>query len=1073
MLTQFGTETNTLVVLKKNIKLFIKSNYFYDRTRNKTLNDMTELEKFDNNIINMILSIDVLDGTESIDYFIISYCEALEITHILKEGEIQEPEPLNLQDIEYFNDIHNKAINNKYTEYYLGDGLVKNYYHQHTYLKDNFITNSCGLTSLIYSFYDICITRGYSELTYENLSKILNIPYKKTGNMGIKIHHLHKLTQKYPFKIVVFDKLNHIINIFFDTKHSEIRHTAYLQVYDSHIIVFNNKDKLEQLKKQDLTVSIPSKISLKISPYYNLLYTDNKDCINNTTDHIIINKYLRNNNDLEMLICEIIKIGTPETKNIYNCKTACWTINSLFFHILDKGYTPYIRYNRSTLHSITITSIKNIKLHIETYNIESGYDNNEDSPNFEFEDTSDNIINNMMNVIKYKEQFYKDVIKPEYISYPNKHVRAIHKEYKITVDVIRTNDYIDGNIIFTGLDDVKAYSSRLNEITYIPIIPIYNNYVQFDGSIKDYYFYIIKRNDSDITIKKTIMFNGCNITRVYGIFLKLINPKFYVIIAQLETYTIKRDFKKEIQNICNFDIDISYKKDIINRIIGCLGIQNNSIYKSEIFITYAEAITYRNLMIQGGNYPTIDTINGESEKHTCYVVICQDKKETVSNITPLRELILTLQKIRILTNINILEKQGIQIYGVKTDCLIFNIKDVDKVKEIFNIANNLSYYESLGSYKIEYAKSLIDKNMEIFIKPDFIIQSYAPVIKTFDNEFDNNAITEYIKKTGNILILSKYAGCGKSFITQQLTTDKNKILYVTPTNSLSQKYINYGFNAITIYNYLGIDITGKKIIYNKHYKADIVVFDEIFLFGEFKLNSIYNIMENHKNTLFIATGDPIAQRQAIGEDHTRIVKMVYFIFTQHIFLKIIKRINDIDGIIKSQEIYNDIIINNILDPLFICNKYGIKIINNIQDLKTDKNITFFRHKCDIINNFIIKNKNINKYDIGQVLFVKKHFKTKTHIFHTNFQYFILHNDQHIITLQDELGSIHSLSIHTIDTHFKLSFSITLDSLQGSTLDQEYTIFDAEHYHIIGPNFLYTALTRTTNLNNLTLFLPLP
>ena len=1067
MLTQFGTEANTLIVLKKNIKLLIKSNYFYDRTRNKTLIEMTELEKYDNNVINMILNIDVIDGSEAIDYFIISYCEALEITQILKEGEIEEPEPVNLQDIEYFNDIDNKAINNKYTEYYLGDGLVKNYYHEHIYLKDNFIKNSCGLTSLIYSFYDICSSRGYTELTYGNLSKILNIPYKKTGNMGIKIHHLQNLTQKYPFKIVVFDKLNQIINIFSDPNRYQNKHTAYLQVYDSHIIVFNNKAKLEELKKQELKVSIPSKISLKISPYYNILYSDSKDKINNTKDDIIINKYLRDTNDLEILICEIIKIGTPETKKIYNFKTGGWVINSLFFHILDKGYTPYIRYNRSTLNSITITSIKNIKINIETYNIESGYDNNENSPNFEYGDTSENIIKNMMEVIKYKEQFYKDIIKQEYISYPNNDVRAIHKEYKITVDIIRTNDEIYDNIIFTGLDDSKAYSSRLNEISEIPVIPIYNNYVKFDGSIKDNYFYIIERTDSEITIKKTIIFNGSNIARVYGILLKSINPKFYVIISQLETETIKRDFKKEIENICNLHIDASYKKDIINRIVGCLGIQNNSIYKSELFITHGEAITYKNLMIEGGNNPTIDTIQCDG-KNTCYVVICEDKKETISNITPLRDMILTLQKIRILTNINILEKEGIKIYGVKTDCLMFNFKDVEKVKKIFSIGKNTSYYKSLGGYKIEHDKSLNDKMMEIFIKPECIIKSYTPIIKTFDDEFDNKAITNYIKEIGNVLILSKYAGCGKSFITEQLTTDKNKILYITPTNSLCKKYIRNGYKAITIYNYLGIDITGKKLHYKKHNEADIIVFDEIFLFGEFKLNSIYNIMESDKKTLFIATGDPIAQRQAIGEDHIRIVKMVNFMFKQNIYLEVIKRINDKEGIIKSQGIYNDIIINKIIDPVFICKKYGIKMINKIEDVKTDKNITFFRQKSETINNFIVKSKNINKYDIGQVLLVKKQLKTKTHTFHTNFEYNIVNNDEEHITLEDEEGEKHILKIKTIEEHFKLSFSITLDSLQGATIDEEYTIFDSENLGIIGENFLYTALTRTTNLKKITI-----
>ena len=53
-------------------------------------------------------------------------------------------------------------------------------------------------------------------------------------------------------------------------------------------------------------------------------------------------------------------------------------------------------------------------------------------------------------------------------------------------------------------------------------------------------------------------------------------------------------------------------------------------------------------------------------------------------------------------------------------------------------------------------------------------------------------------------------------------------------------------------------------------------------------------------------------------------------------------------------------------------------------------------------------------------------------------------------------------------HFKLSFSITLDSLQGATIDDEYTIFDSDKINSIGENYLYTAITRTTDLKKITI-----
>jgi hypothetical protein len=61
-------------------------------------------------------------------------------------------------------------------------------------------------------------------------------------------------------------------------------------------------------------------------------------------------------------------------------------------------------------------------------------------------------------------------------------------------------------------------------------------------------------------------------------------------------------------------------------------------------------------------------------------------------------------------------------------------------------------------------------------------------------------------------------------------------------------------------------------------------------------------------------------------------------------------------------------------------------------------------------------------------------------------------------------SEYTLSISKIRSNFIFSYCVTCHSYQGSSIDESMTIFDYK-YHFVDRKWLWTAITRATDLNN--------
>ncbi|HRP37714.1 MAG TPA: hypothetical protein PLS50_07960, partial [Candidatus Dojkabacteria bacterium] len=160
-------------------------------------------------------------------------------------------------------------------------------------------------------------------------------------------------------------------------------------------------------------------------------------------------------------------------------------------------------------------------------------------------------------------------------------------------------------------------------------------------------------------------------------------------------------------------------------------------------------------------------------------------------------------------------------------------------------------------------------------------------------------------------------------------------------------------------------------------------------------------------------------------------------------------------------------------------RFGFKIITNMTDVTTRKNICYFNFRREIVNSHIhklIKDKpkhkvRVDKFDYwpGMEITCKEHFKDKGKKLFVNYVYTITYINNETFTVQDIAeGTTMTLPLSQLTKHFSQPYANTCHSVQGLSLDVPITIFDvntpyADRY------FVWTALTRATDFNNVTIF----
>ena len=152
----------------------------------------------------------------------------------------------------------------------------------------------------------------------------------------------------------------------------------------------------------------------------------------------------------------------------------------------------------------------------------------------------------------------------------------------------------------------------------------------------------------------------------------------------------------------------------------------------------------------------------------------------------------------------------------------------------------------------------------------------------------------------------------------------------------------------------------------------------------------------------------------------------------------------------------------------------------MKQLKTKSNICFFNYQCAKVNSYVHNNMikrskktivvyNNTEYYKGLELICKKHHKASKCKLFVNYGYDIVKISSKYFTINEPVECVSmTLPISMLTTHFKLPYANTNHSVQGLTIEEDFTIFDMNTPYI-NRNWIWTALTRTDDLKKITIF----
>lgn len=1021
---------NGNVTLKrKHILKFIVERFYNDVD-----DDMSVIKSFISTVCtadsNIKDSIGIMEQSK-----IISGFKILSLTEF--NEKYQEPDYLNMN---LKDDSNCKGINSKFTQYILNmesDDLKNmvdlNY---NDYVKSNFHSNSCVLTAIINKYHHRFNEtksdgkRRYKELTYQYLAQILEIEYKGK-NMECSIHRaIEKFFKRYEFTgIYVYDCWMNLLCKHLPNPKNNNPLVMRVMVKDKHLYELNeNIKQLQQI------------VNTEDDERQNLIVS-NKYYISESKSEVA--EFFA---DSEEEILEIIKTESPkeEVKEmIIIFSDFRKNLSDVLFGLVKGGYIPKVQFN-NTLYKLS--------LYLNKTNIQIiANDNN----------NTHGMVMSFMNLEDYQEYqkayetYYQSIIKREYISEYHPSVIEIEKQYKINNSIGYFGEY--SGLKYYGLDENKAYPDSLMKIKKIPKFNYFDVYEVYQNQeIQDLSQYIIEVKNTDE--RTAIIFNE-KYSRTFGYVLKQItNIDFKILYVRNPLKIEDVDFATPTNNLFqNEKLQMSMKKAIAVITIGLLEKKSNKGEISKIFNEFNEA-NYYNIKYNG------DLLALKNENEKLYLVKVSEKQELINGFLPIKEMVYLNQRLKLLSEYDKLINLGLVVRGIKTDCIYFE-GDHKIVKSNFPMSNKI------GDFKFEYDKSLPNQKIEIVANKLIDINDFSkPKIKIFDDELNTKSINQYIKDENKIfLVKGLYPGVGKSTLCKNFD---NNALFVCPYNTLCQNLRIDGYNAITYSKLFGLFGSDEETKLMKTFdisEYSTIVFDEIFLYEPQRLKRVADLMQAYPEKYFLATGD-CDQRAPVGFNNSEYLeKCMNILFNNQILLQDIKRFKDEKDKQLIKQLKSDIF-NNAISIESICDKYGLNKVYKMQDVTSKLNVCLFNFRCDNVNEHIHQNimkKNI-KFEVGQQIICRKYDKINK--LTTNYTYKITKMTPKEITIIDEVEeTTHKFPPILLNTHFKLPYAVTCDSVQGITKNEKLTVFDSNTPYV-DRKFLWTAMTRVTILQDVSIFI---
>jgi len=334
------------------------------------------------------------------------------------------------------------------------------------------------------------------------------------------------------------------------------------------------------------------------------------------------------------------------------------------------------------------------------------------------------------------------------------------------------------------------------------------------------------------------------------------------------------------------------------------------------------------------------------------------------------------------------------------------------------------------------------------------------------NEWDTQEICNVFENKKRVMVRAEHAGSGKSYAASYMAQLGHKVLFVCPTNKLA---INN--KGITINKLFGFGMTDDvKMTKFDDTDYDVVVFDEIYFYSVGMLQKIKRYCDNHLDKIIIATGDmnQLEPIECMGNniDTNYLDTCINFIFPYEVYLQENKRLKTEEDKALLKQLKHDIF-NIELSETDIIKKY----FQMTDKITTESNIAYTNKRCSSVAKQVrINLGKKDDYEVGEILVCRKFFKMKGIRFNVNYEYEIVKCYDNSICIRDNSnGEEFNVLRKLIDNNFIFSYCGTCHSLQGSSIDKPITIFEWNFKHV-SRNWLYTAVTRATHLNNVKFFI---
>jgi hypothetical protein len=430
----------------------------------------------------------------------------------------------------------------------------------------------------------------------------------------------------------------------------------------------------------------------------------------------------------------------------------------------------------------------------------------------------------------------------------------------------------------------------------------------------------------------------------------------------------------------------------------------------------------------------------------------------------IKEMLMQIFNNRLQESYDKLKQAGIKVYTVKTDAFTIKKKDLPKAIEILNIKGQDDKKE-IGDWRISNEGIDIKFPHERITMvsnalPEIKEQAFDEIPITVEQEYDTDYLCSLFEEKKRMIIRAELPGSGKSYACEHLEKRGHKVLFVCPTNKLACKYKKRG---ITINKKFGIGLSdGSRILRFDTKPYDAIIFDEIFFSNIHNLRRIRKFCEDNPEKIILATGDtdqlePIEDLSNVKDFDKYSNACVNMIFKHGITLKENKRLKSKKDRELLKQIKKDMF--NTAIPIEETIRKYFKVVSK---LKTQYNVAYKNKTCADVNYKVREMLGKKKeYEVKDILVCRKFLKLAKQkvVFNVNYEYEITQVAETAVQLDGEYW----VPLPCVRSSFIHNQCRTCHSLQGSSLDDEITIFDWKHM-FIDRKWIWTSLTRCTELN---------